>query len=103
MFLLDAAGTDPKVAGQFAIGAYGGSLGYAQKTAASGAVLADINGVSKGYLGIGLDEYGNFAAASEGRIGGYPTTTNGSTSNTALVPQSVTLRGRARALRATST
>lgn len=91
VFLLDANGTDPKVTGQFSIGAYGGSLGYAQKTAAGGGG-ADINGVSKGYLGIGLDEYGNYATSSEGRSGGY--TTTGTTSNTTtLVPQSVTLRG----------
>jgi hypothetical protein len=43
----------------FAVGAYGGSLGYAQKTAAgTGGVSggADINGMAGGYLGIGLDE-----------------------------------------------
>ncbi|MDO7884828.1 T9SS type A sorting domain-containing protein [Hymenobacter cheonanensis] len=94
VFLIDANGTDPKTAGQFVIGAYGGSLGYAQKTAASGSVTTDINGVTKGYLGIGLDEYGNFATSSEGRVGGYTTTTTtGTTNTTTLVPQSVTLRG----------
>lgn len=82
VFLVDAAGTDPKVAGQFNVGAFGGSLGYAQKTAASGAVTTDVPGVSKGYLGIGLDEYGNFSNPTEGRIGGPGS-----------VPQAVALRG----------
>lgn len=36
-------------------GAFGGSLGYAQKK------VDGINGILGGYLGIGLDEFGNFA------------------------------------------
>lgn len=60
-------------------GSYGGSLGYAQRTGASGG-----DGFAGGWLGIGIDEYGNFASQSEGREGGRP---NGRT------PQSVSIRG----------
>jgi autotransporter-associated beta strand protein len=53
----------------FSAGAYGGSLGYAQKTLAGGGG-ANINGMAGGYLGIGVDEYGNYSNPTEGRIGG---------------------------------
>jgi gliding motility-associated-like protein len=72
-FLFDAS-ADP-----FVIGGFGGSLGYAQITTTNPVSP----GVSKGYLGIGLDEFGNFSNANEGRQGG-----------TAQIPGSVTLRGR---------
>ena len=47
-------------------GSYGGSLGYAQQV--SGDVR--VPGFRGGWLGIGLDEYGNFGNPTEGREGG---------------------------------
>jgi hypothetical protein len=65
IFLVDGAGTDPG-AGQFKIGGVGGSLGYAPNTNTS----PSSPGVTKGYIGIGLDEFGNYSNPSEGRTGG---------------------------------
>jgi fibronectin-binding autotransporter adhesin len=65
----------------FAVGAYGGSLGYAQKTAAGGGG-ADISGMAGGYLGIGVDEFGNYSNPTEGRIGG-----------TGFEPNAIAVRG----------
>ncbi|MEG4812705.1 DUF4347 domain-containing protein, partial [Microcoleus sp. F8-D1] len=71
-FLIDGTVT-PTVAG-----GYGGSLGYAQNT--------DTNqfGLRGGYLGIGLDEFGNFSTETQGRVGGI---------GVARRADSVTLRG----------
>ncbi|WP_024327281.1 glycine-rich domain-containing protein [Thioalkalivibrio sp. AKL19] len=44
------------------VGAPGGSLGYAQRSGG--------NGFEDGWLGIGIDSWGNFANSNEGRIGG---------------------------------
>ena len=49
----------------FNIGAFGGSLGYAQKLPPT--VNPAVPGVSGGYVGIGVDEFGNFASPTEGR------------------------------------
>jgi uncharacterized repeat protein (TIGR01451 family) len=59
-------------ASTFSPGASGGSLGYAQKTAAP-----FDPGITGGYLGIGIDEWGNFSNPSEGRVGGPGLTCNG--------------------------
>lgn len=71
IFLFDA-NTTP-----FRIGAYGGSLGYAQQN--------ETPGLKGAYLGIGFDEYGNFGISSEGKSGGM--------GGTAIRPNSIVLRG----------
>jgi uncharacterized repeat protein (TIGR01451 family) len=68
-FLVDGSQPSPTA------GARGGGLGYAQTCLEPGA--------SGGYVGIGIDEYGNFATSNECRQG----------PNTTLRPNSITLRG----------
>ncbi|PSL01759.1 gliding motility-associated-like protein [Cecembia rubra] len=63
----------------FTPGGFGGSLGYAQRNNQSG--------LSRGYLGIGFDSFGNFGNSSEGKTGGFFGV------GTGLVPNTVVVRG----------
>jgi autotransporter-associated beta strand protein len=85
-FLADAAAIGSS---GFSPGAYGGSLGYAQKTTAgTGGVSGgstNINGMVGGYLGLGIDEFGNYSNGTEGRIGGINTP--------ATTPNAIAVRG----------
>lgn len=74
VFLFDGNITDAN----FKLGGYGGSLGYATYSNP-----ANTTGLSGGYIGVGFDEYGNFARAAENRNGG----TSG------MVPNAIVLRG----------
>lgn len=74
LFLFDGSITDAN----FKLGGYGGSLGYATYSNP-----ANTTGLSGGYIGVGFDEYGNFARAAENRNGG----------TTGLVPNAIVLRG----------
>ncbi len=80
VFLFDGT-VEPQ---DFNLGGYGGSLGYAPNTNAG-----TQQGVTGGYIGIGLDSYGNFGNNNEGRIGRIAMDGN----NAAEVPNTVVLRG----------
>lgn len=58
-------------------GSFGGSLGYAQRRGGNQGP-----GFAGGWMGVGLDEFGNFSNATEGREGGVGS-----------VPQAVVIRG----------
>lgn len=73
-FLFDGSITDTN----FKLGGYGGSLGYATYSNP-----ANTTGLSGGYIGVGFDEYGNYARKAENRNGG----------TTGLVPNAIVLRG----------
>jgi MSHA biogenesis protein MshQ len=64
-------------------GAFGGSLGYAQKNTGSDCpTVGGCPGFAGGWIGVGFDEYGNFSAATEGRVGG-----------STVLPDAVVVRG----------
>ena len=65
-------------------GAFGGSLGYAQKSnpGSDCVIVGGCPGFAGGWLGVALDEYGNFSNPTEGRYGG-----------TGQVVDSVSIRG----------
>jgi len=66
-------------------GAFGGSLGYAQKSnpGSDCTTPGGCPGFTGGWIGVAIDEYGNYSANTEGRYGGSPT----------RVPSSVAIRG----------
>ena len=61
-----------------AIGASGGSLGYSPNAADSAPTVPTSSGLAHGYLGLGLDNYGNFLRAQQNGTG-CDTSTNTST------------------------
>jgi FtsP/CotA-like multicopper oxidase with cupredoxin domain len=71
LFLTDASKPIPTAPGQI-----GGSLGYAN---ANG-----LPGLANGYLGLALDEYGNYSNPTEGRTGGP-----------GAIPETIAIRGAA--------
>jgi uncharacterized repeat protein (TIGR01451 family) len=80
-FLIDAArGRAPNPVA----GAFGGSLGYANRTSPN-----ILQGVVGGYVGVGFDEFGNYSNGNEGRNGGSPNPTLPD----GRVPDSVAVRG----------
>ena len=74
-FLIDGTATPTKAGG------FGGSLGYAQNTSPPAPTIPGIVG---GYLGVGLDEFGNYSSSvAGGKQGGFST----------KQPDSLALRG----------
>lgn len=64
-------------------GAFGGSLGYAPKQVALGGDTTH-PGFVGGWIGVGIDEYGNYSANTEGRTGGNAP---------GFTPEAVAIRG----------
>ncbi|WP_158253762.1 pilus assembly protein [Chromobacterium alticapitis] len=62
-----------------AVGSFGGSLGY---SCSNNSGNAPFNGILNGFLGLGMDEYGNFPNASDNTATG-----------TVQTPQNISLRG----------
>ncbi|WP_151772276.1 DUF7507 domain-containing protein [Streptomyces abyssomicinicus] len=86
-FLIDGA------AELTAPGAFGGSLGYAQKLPDNNPANEFLPGVDHGYLGVGLDVLGNFFGDWEHRGNGCETRSPAGTPIRESEPNKVTLRG----------
>ncbi|MFE5209265.1 hypothetical protein [Streptomyces sp. NPDC056600] len=86
-FLIDGA------AELTAPGAFGGSLGYAQKLPDDNPANPFLPGVNHGYLGVGLDVLGNFFGDWEHRGNGCDTRSPAGTHIRESEPNKVTLRG----------
>ncbi|HET9108842.1 MAG TPA: PilC/PilY family type IV pilus protein [Steroidobacteraceae bacterium] len=75
-FLLDGSAPAP-YAGEFDVGAFGGSLGYTCSNTNNDSKLhpngfvRHYDGVVAGYLGLGIDEYGNFLNQGDNTASGY--------------------------------
>lgn len=85
-YLLDAGSTASPIAAPTSPGAFGGSLGYScanNKGLGSG-------GIKNGYIGIGIDAYGNFA---NGARVGDPVADNTSTGIGFFSPNTISVRG----------
>lgn len=85
VFLFDGKYGPVVGSNEFKLGGYGGSLGYAGK---------GNPGLSGGYVGIGLDAYGNFANTSDGpKFGGTRNEDINGTIYSGERPNSIVLRG----------
>ncbi|MEW2625593.1 hypothetical protein [Streptomyces sp. NPDC048106] len=74
-------------------GAFGGSLGYAQLRENNNPALPFHPGVDHGYLGVGLDVYGNYFGDGEGRGNGCAVRSPSMESWPPPAPNVITLRG----------
>ncbi|MFA6193158.1 MAG: putative Ig domain-containing protein [Sulfurimonas sp.] len=76
---------DTMVGANPTVGAFGGSLGYAQKSnpGSDCTVVGGCPGFQGGWIGLGIDEFGNYSNPTEGRIGG-----------TGKILNSVAIRGK---------
>ncbi len=63
-------------------GGFGGSLGYANRDSSAVPGLCNVAGFSGGWIGVGIDEYGNYTNPTECRNGG-----------TGLIANAVAIRG----------
>ncbi len=99
-FLLDG-GVAPPYANKFDVGAYGGSLGYScsnvnndSKPHPDGSTR-HYDGIDGGYLGLGIDEYGNFLNGVSNTLGesGTSATGDNTSSGGGYQPGRIGLRG----------